>query len=164
MSTPCNAGEHGKQKANFHSRRLFLQEELSLEMLQSIVTQESSVAVVLVDSHTLHQIERYNPRMFVYAHSSSAGRQVVWARSLLLTLIFCIFTDRIFSTDYSGHYIVVMDYDHKTDEFTCLNPSRCPGMLILLSFVYYFFMYSDVFICFRLWESELKNHTNRRSL
>lgn len=34
----------------------------------------------------------------------------------------------VISADYSGHYIVLMDYDRATDEFVCLNPSRRPGV------------------------------------
>lgn len=87
-----------------------MQEELSLEMLQSIVVRESSIAVVLVDTHTLHQMEK-------------SVKTNVHASCFKLTLVILHFC----SADYSGHYIVLLDYDPRTDEFLCLNPSRSPG-------------------------------------
>ena len=47
--------------------------------------------------------------------------------SLLTYLTYVSKCHCFLSADYSGHYIVVMDYDQSTDEFVCLNPSRSPG-------------------------------------
>ena len=83
---------------------------------------EHTVVIMLVDVHLLLRQPRY-------AISLSLCLIVYTVFYLVyLPLLYCC----CLSEDYSGHYIVLMDYSAFSDEFVCLNPAHYGGVALLL--------------------------------